>query len=70
MEPGRDGDIELYMGGYWDVNLCTGVGGGGSGGVGGSVGVDDTDGLSSGVGVGCGDSDGAGSVGRSHFWIK
>ena len=26
-DPGRDGDVELHKGGYWDVGLCTGVGG-------------------------------------------
>ena len=59
MEPGRNGDIELHKGGYQDVALCTGVGGGGSGGVAQSVCVDGTDAVGSGGGVGCGDSDGA-----------
>ena len=45
--------------------MCTGVVGGGSGGVGCSVGVDDAGGVASGGGFGCGNSDGAGSVGRS-----
>ena len=39
--------------------MCTGVGGGGSGGVAHSVCVDGTDAVGSGGGVGCGDSDGA-----------
>ena len=60
MEPGQDGDVEWHEGRYWDVDLCTGVGG--SGGVGGNVGVDVTDGSSGGVGSGCGDSDDAGSI--------
>ena len=50
MELGRDGDIELHVGGCWDVGLCTGVDG--SGGVGGSAGVNGTDGVGSGRGVG------------------
>ena len=64
MEPGRDRDVELYEGRYWDVSLCTGVGG--SGGVGSSVGVDGTDGVGNGGGVsgGCGNSDSVGSIGR------
>ena len=70
MEPGRDKDIELHKDGYRDVGFCTGVGSGGSGGVGGSVGVDGTDGVGSGGGVGCSDSDDAGSVGRSCFWVE
>ena len=63
MDPGQDGDIELHEGRYWDVALCTGVGG--SGAIGGSVGVDGTDGVGSGGGVGggCSKSNGAGSVG-------
>ena len=67
MEPGRDGDVEVNEGRYWDVGLCTGVGG--SGGVGGSVGVDGTDGVGSGGGVGgvCGDSDAEGSIGGSQL---
>ena len=60
---GRMGDIELHEGRYWDVGLCTGVGG--SGAIGGSVGVDGTDSVGSGGGVGggCSKSNGAGSVG-------
>ena len=46
MKPERDGDAELHEGGYWDVGLCTDVGG--SGGVGSSVRVDGTDGAGSG----------------------
>ena len=66
-DPGRDGDVELHKGGYWDVGLCTGVGG--SGGAGGSVGVGGADGVGSGsgggggVGSGGGDSDSGGSIG-------
>ena len=47
MDPGQDGDAELDETGYWDVSLCTGVGGGGGvgGGVGSSVDIDDTDGV-------------------------
>ena len=72
MEPGRDGDIEVHKGEYWDVSLSSTVGGGRSSSVGGSVGVDGTDSVGSGGGVGggCGDSDGAGSIGGSHFWVK
>ena len=70
MEPGWDGDIELYKSGYWDVGLGTGVHGGNSVGVGGSDGVDGTDGVGSGGGVGCGDSDRAESVGRSHLRVE
>ena len=72
MEPGRDGDIELHKGEYQDVGLSSTVGGGRGSGVGGSVGVDGTDSVGSGGGVGggCGDSDGAGSIGGSHFWVK
>ena len=43
MDPGQDGDAELDETGYWDVSLCTGVGGGGD--VGSSVDIDDTDGV-------------------------
>ena len=41
MEPGQDGDVELHEGRYWDVGLCTSVGG--SGGVGSSIDEDGTD---------------------------
>ena len=41
MDPGQDGDAELDETGYWNVSLCTGVGGG----VGSSVDIDDTDGV-------------------------
>ena len=75
IEPGRDGDVKLHEGECWDVGLCTGVGG--SGGVGSSVGVDGTDSKGSAEGVvsGCGNSDGAGSIGKSWlsgsgFWVK
>ena len=67
VDPGRDGDVELHMGGYWDAGLCTGVCG--SGGVGSSVGVGGTDGVGSGcgggVGSGDGESDSGGSTGGS-----
>ena len=55
MEPGRDGDVEVNEGRYWDVGLCTGV--------------DGTDGVGSGGGVGgvCGDSDAEGSIGGSQL---
>ena len=43
MEPGKEGDVEMHEGGYWNVGLCTGVGG--SGGVGGRVGGDDANGV-------------------------
>ena len=43
MEPGWDGDVELHESRYWDVGLCTSVGG--SGGVGSSIGEDGTDGV-------------------------
>ena len=56
-DPGQNGDVELHKGGYWDVSLCTGVGG--SCGVGGSVGVGGTDG----VGSSSGGSDGGDCVG-------
>ena len=45
LEPGRDGGIELQEGRFWDVGLCTCVGGSGG------VGVDGTDGLDIGGGV-------------------
>ena len=50
---------------YWDIGLCTGVGGRGDFSSG--VGVDGTDGVGSDgfVGRGCGDSDGARSIGGS-----
>ena len=65
MRPGQDGDVQLHEGGYWDVSLCTGVGG--NGGIRGSFGVDDTEGVGSGgsVSSGCGNSDCAGSIGGS-----
>ena len=63
-DPGWDGDVELHKGGYWDVGLCTGVGG--SDGVGGSVGVGGTDGVGSGSGgSGGSNSDSGGSIGGS-----
>ena len=43
MEPRSDGDVELQEVGYWNVGLCTDVGG--SCGVAGGVGVDGTDGV-------------------------
>ena len=74
MEPGQEMDVELHEGRYWNVGLCTGIGG--SGGVGSTVGVIVTDGVGSGgsVGGGCGDSDAAGSIGGSWlcgsvFWV-
>ena len=48
MEPGQDGDVELHEARYWDIGLCTGVGG--SGGVGSSVYVDGTGSVGSGGG--------------------
>ena len=65
MEHGQKMDLELHEGRYWDVGLCTGVGG--SGGVGSTVGMNGTDGMGNGgsVGGGCGDSDAAGSIGGS-----
>ena len=65
MEPVWDGDVELHEGRYWNVSLCTVVGG--SGGVAGSVVVDGTDGASSGGAVG---GDFGNSNGETEYWWK
>ena len=78
MDPGWEGDVELYEGRYWSGSLCTGVGG--SGGAGGTAGVRRADSVVSGSGGGAGggggDSAGEGSVGgiwlcfMSVFWVE
>ena len=49
MELGQDRDVVLHEGGYWGVDLCTGVSG--SGGVASTVGLDGTGSAGSGGGV-------------------